>query len=165
MTRPPRRRSQNVIDGQMLARAWGLLGGVSAAVVMAGFLVTLIAGGWHPGDPVGPGSPLHHTWQQATTMTFLGIVACQIGTALAARTNTASLRSIGVTSNRLLLWGIAFEIAFAAAVVGLPPLQRVFGTAVPTAWQLALLVPFPVLVWGVDELWRLHLRRRAAARS
>ena len=39
-------------------------------------------------------------------MTFAGIVACQIGTALAARTERASLRSVGFFSNPLLLWAI-----------------------------------------------------------
>ena len=57
-------------------------------------------------------------------MTFAGIVACQIGTAIAARTERVSLRSIGFFSNRLLLWGIASEIAFTAALVYAPPLQR-----------------------------------------
>ncbi|MEU7875895.1 cation-translocating P-type ATPase C-terminal domain-containing protein [Dactylosporangium sp. NPDC049140] len=92
-------------------------------------------------------------------MTFLGIVACQIGTAFAARTQTASLRRVGVFSNRLLLWGVAFELAFAAAVVWLPRLQGIFGTTPPTIDQLALLLPFPVLVWGVDELRRAWMRR------
>ena len=160
MTRPPRRRSDNVIDGRMLWRAWGLLGGLSALLVLGGFFLTLFAGGWHPGDPVGEGAPLHHLWVQATTMSFLGIVACQIGTAFASRTQYASLRSIGVLSNRLLLWGIAFELAFAAAVVALPPLQHVFGTAVPPASHLAVLAAFPVVVWGADELWRWRQRRR-----
>ena len=31
--------------------------------------------GWSPGDPTGEGDPLHHAYQQATTMTFLGMVA------------------------------------------------------------------------------------------
>ena len=161
MERPPRPRSQSVIQGRMLFRAWGLLGGVSAVLVLIGFFSTLLAGGWQLGDPTGPGSPLHHTWQQATTVTFLGIVACQIGTAFAARTERAPLRAVGVASNRLLLYGIAFELLFAAAVVALPPLQKVFGTAVPGPDQLALLLPFPVIVWGADELWRARLRHRS----
>ena len=53
-------------------------------------------------------------------MTFLGIVACQIGTAFAARTERAALRSIGVLTNPMLLWGIAFELAFAGAVIYVP---------------------------------------------
>jgi magnesium-transporting ATPase (P-type) len=149
----------------MLARAWGLLGGVSAILVLAAFFITLQGGGWHLGAETGPGTALHHTWQQATTMTFLGIVVCQIGTAFASRTQLASLRTIGVSSNKLLLWGIAFEVVFAAVVVFLPPLQQIFGTASPSAAQLALLLPFPFIVWGADELWRWNLRRLSTARE
>ena len=159
MDRPPRPRTQSVVSTGMLLRAWGLLGGVSAVLVLLGFFLTLQAGGWYLGADTGAGTALHYTWQQATTMTFLGIVACQIGTAFAARTDRASLRSIGLTSNRLLLWGVAFEVVFAAAVVGLPPLRDVFGTAVPEPAQLVLLIPFPIVVWGVDELWRAWRRR------
>ena len=158
MRRPPRKRSESVIEGAMLARAWGLLGGVSALLVTALFLTTLTHGGWAPGANVAAG-PLHQVWRQATTMTFLGIVACQIGTATAARTQRASLAQIGVGTNRLLLGGIAFEVAFAAAVVLLPPLQGVFGTATPQPWQLLALVPLPGLVWATDELWRWSRRR------
>jgi magnesium-transporting ATPase (P-type) len=158
MARPPRERTQNVIDASMLTRAWGLLGGISAVLVMGVFLLTLQQGGWRLGDDVSVG-PLNHVWQQATTMSFLGIVACQVGTAVAARTQHASLRQVGVLSNRLLLWGIAYEIVFAAALVTLPPLQAVFGTATPEAWQVLVILPFPVLVWGADELWRWNARR------
>ena len=52
--------------------------------------------------------------------TFAGIVACQIGTAFAARTDHASLRTVGLFTNPLLLCGIAFEVVFTAAVVWLP---------------------------------------------
>jgi len=124
---------------------------------MALFLLTLHIGGWTFGADTSTGE-LHHTWQQATTMTFLGIVACQIGTAMAARTSRSSLIRIGLTTNPMLLWGIAFEIVFAAAVVVLPPLQSVFGTAVPQLWLLALLIPLPVIVWGCDEAFRWWLR-------
>ena len=87
-------------------------------------------------------------------------MACQIGTAMAARTQHASLLQVGVFTNRLLLWGIAYEIVFAAAVVIVPPLQGVFGTATPDLWQVLFILPFPVMVWGVDELWRWNTRRR-----
>jgi magnesium-transporting ATPase (P-type) len=164
MARPPRARTQNVIDVAMLGRAWGLLGGVSALLVMLVFLVTLVDGGWHLGDDVGSG-PLHHVWQQATTMSFLGIVACQIGTAMAARTQHASLRQVGIWTNPLLLWGIAYEVVFAAVLVTVEPLQTVFGTATPELWQVGFVLPFPFLVWGVDELWRWNARRRSRARG
>ena len=93
--------------------------------------------------------------------TFLGIVACQVGVAFAARTERSSLRSVGLLSNRLLLWGIAFEIAFASALVWVPFLQPVFGTAPPPAELLPMLLAFPLVVWGVDALVR-SARRPAA---
>ncbi len=159
MERPPRTRGESIIRPAMLVRAWLFLGPLSAALAMGGFFFVLTRAGWHPGDPTGVGTPLHHAYLQATTMTFLGIVVCQIGTAFAARTERVSLRSIGVFTNPLLLQGIAFELAVAAAVVFLPPLQDVFHTAVPDPAALALLIPFPFIVWGADET-RRYLRRR-----
>ncbi|GIF45070.1 cation-translocating P-type ATPase [Actinoplanes xinjiangensis] len=160
MDRPPRPRRTGVIDRKLLLRAWLLLGGVSAVLVMGGYLYTLMRAGWHLGDPTGPGTALHQAYLQATTMTFAGIVACQIGTAFAARTDRASLFTVGVFSNRLLLWGILFELVFTAAVIYTPWLQDIFGTAALSATQLAIVAPFPFIVWGVDEAARWVARRR-----
>ena len=162
---PPRPRARGIIDGPMLARAWGWLGLVEAALVTGGFFYVLYSAGWSPGEPTGPGSPLHAAYLAATTMTFAGITACQIGTAFATRTSRASLREIGLFSNRLLLWGILFELIFTAAVIYLPPLQAVFGTNALEVRQLALLSLFPLLVWGTDELRRWAGRRREASGS
>ncbi|MGN6609674.1 MAG: cation-translocating P-type ATPase [Jatrophihabitans sp.] len=159
MRRRPRPRREHLITPRLLARAWLLMGTVSAALTMSLFLAVLVAGGWHPGAAMGAGSTLHHVWRQATTTTFAAIVACQVGTAFAARTERASLRSIGVVSNRLLLLGIGFELLFAAVVVWLPPAQRLVGTASPPSWAVAALLPLPVIVWGVDELQRAARRR------
>ena len=101
----------------------------------------------------------------ATTMTFAGITACQVGTAMAARTSHASLREIGLFTNPLLLGGIAFELVFAAALIYLPLLQGIFHTAALGMPELALLTTFPVLVWGSDELRRALNRRRARERA
>lgn len=165
MQRPPRARNESVVQPAMLLRAWLFLGVICAALAMTGFFAVLLAAGWHPGDPTGVGTPLHHTYLQATTMTFVGIVAGQIGTAFAARTDRVSLRSIGVLSNPLLLWGIAFEIALTAAIVYVPSIQHLLGTAALEPWMLALVAPFPVIVWGADELRRLVIRRRETARE
>ncbi|WP_354637208.1 cation-translocating P-type ATPase [Kitasatospora camelliae] len=163
MDRPPRPRDERVIRGAMLARSWGFLGLISAILIMGGYFLTLTSGGWHPGDPTGAGTALHLTYQQATTVAWLGIVFCQIGTAFAARTEHASLRAIGVLSNPQLLGGIAFSLAFAATIVYVPALHRLFGTAALTPAQLAIVVPFPFVVWGADELRRALVRSRTAA--
>jgi magnesium-transporting ATPase (P-type) len=163
MDRPPRPRTQGVISRAMLARAWGFLGLISATLVMAGFFLTLRHAGWHPGAATGPGTPLNRGYRQATTVAWLGIVACQIGTAFAVRTDHASLRSAGVFSNRFLLGGIAFSLAFAALLVYVPVLHAVFGTAALTPAQLATVAPYPFIVWGADETRRLLIRRRLAS--
>jgi magnesium-transporting ATPase (P-type) len=161
MSQPPRRRSENIITPRMLLRAWLFLGVISAALSMAGFFWVLHRAGWHAGDPTGAGHPLHHAYEQATTMTFLGMVMGQIGTAFAARTDRASLRSVGVLSNRLLLWGILFELALAALLIYAPPFQDLLGTAALSPEMLLFTVPFPLIVWGADELRRWLIRRRA----
>jgi magnesium-transporting ATPase (P-type) len=159
MSRPPRARSEGVITAPMLYRAWVFLGLIEAALVLAGFFYVLVQAGWSPGDDVASGSPLNGAYLQATTMTFAGIVACQVGTAFAARTERASLRSIGVFSNRMLLWGIASELVFLAALVYVPFLQEVFGTAALGPVEIAMLTTFPFIVWGADEVRRYLVRQ------
>jgi len=161
MRRAPRSRSEGVIRGPMLVRAWLFLGLLVAALSLGGFFYVLSDAGWHPGDPVGAGHPLHHAYLQATTMSFLGMIAGQIGTAFAVRTRRASLRSIGVFSNRYLIAAIVVELLVAALCVYAPPLQSLLGTAGLPARYLALLAPYPLLVWGADELRRYVLRRSA----
>ena len=128
--------------------------------MLGGFFYVLWEAGWSSGYDVSAGAPLHDPYVTATTMTFAGIVACQIGTAFAARTDRASLRSIGVFSNPMLLWGIASEIAFLAAIVYVPFLQPIFHTAPLGVTELAILATFPLIVWGSDELRRYLVRRR-----
>jgi magnesium-transporting ATPase (P-type) len=159
MSRPPRPRREGVIVRSMLMRSWGFLGVISAVLVMAGFFIVLHDGGWHLDAATGVTSPLHHVYQQATTVAWLGIVACQIGTAFAVRTERASLWTVGVFTNQLLLGGIAVELAFAMTLVYMPALHHVFGTAALAPSQLLVLVPYPFVVWGADELRRAVMRR------
>ena len=69
-------------------------------------------------------------YQQATAMTFLGMIAGQVGTAFAARTQRASLWSVGLFTNRYLLAGIAAEIVLAGLFVYPPPMQALLGRGV-----------------------------------
>ncbi len=165
MQRPPRHRSENVIQGPLLLRAWLFLGVLVSALSIAGFFYVLDRAGWHAGDPVGAGHPLHHAYLQATTMTFLGMIAGQIGTAFAVRTRRASLRSVGVFSNPYLLYAIGAEIALAAVFVYAPPLQSLLGTAALPLRDLVVLLPYPFVVWGADELRRYLLRGAASRRD
>jgi calcium-translocating P-type ATPase len=165
MDRPPRPSAEGIIRRPMLLRAWLFLGLIAACLQMGAFFYVLLRAGWHPGAATGPGSPLHHAYQQATTMTFLSMVVAQIGTAFAARTEHASLRSVGLFSNPLLLAGIAAELALAAAIIYVPALQHLLGTAALPAPLLLITLPFPFIVWGADEIRRYLLRRRGTVRT
>jgi calcium-translocating P-type ATPase len=160
MQHKPRPRAEGVIQPPMLYRAWVFLGLIEAALVLGGFFCVLWQAGWTAGADVSSGSPLDDAYVEATTMTFAGIVTCQVGTAFAARTDRASLRTIGAFSNPMLLFGIAFELVFAAALIYVPVLQPIFHTAPLGTTELALLATFPPIVWGADELRRYVLRRR-----
>jgi magnesium-transporting ATPase (P-type) len=102
-------------------------------------------------------------------MTFLGMIFGQIGTAFAVRTQRASLRSVGVFSNRYLLLAVAAELVVAAVLVFAPPFQALLGTAALAARYLLLLLPYPLIVWSADELRKYLIRRHtpflASARS
>ncbi|MGZ4245081.1 MAG: cation-translocating P-type ATPase [Solirubrobacteraceae bacterium] len=162
MDRSPRPREAGIISRAMLSRAWLRLGLLEALLVMAGYFLVLLTAGWSPGDHTGPGTPLHHAYLEATTMTWAGIVACQMGAAFAVRTSYASLREVGVFSNPHLLRGVAFAVAFAALIVYVPPVQSIFQTVALPPRDLAVLACFPFIVWGSDELWRWWQRRRHA---
>ncbi len=159
MERPPRPRSEGVIQAPMLLRSWLFLGVMVSSLSLAGFFFVLDRAGWHMGDPVAAGDPLHHAYLQATTMTFMGMIAGQIGTAFAVRTRRASLFSIGVFSNRYLLLAIVAELMLAAVFIYTPVFQSLLGTAALPLGDLAFLVPYPFIVWGADELRRWLVRR------
>jgi magnesium-transporting ATPase (P-type) len=143
----------------MLLRAWLFLGLIAAALQMGAFVYVLTREGWRPGVSVALGAPMHLASLRATTMTFLAMVMGQIGTAFAARTEHASLRSVGVFSNRFLLWGILFELSLTAMIIYLPPLQRLLQTAALPPEMLLIPLPFPFIIWGADEVRRYLVRR------
>lgn len=63
-------------------------------------------------------------------------------------------------SNKFLLGGIAFSLAFAALLVYVPVLHAIFGTAALSPAQLATVAPYPFIVWGADETRRMIVRHR-----
>ena len=163
MDRPPRPRQSGIISGSMLARAWLRLGALEALLVLGGFFFVMLTGGWRSGVATGAGSALHHLYRQATTMTWAGIVTCQMGAAFAVRSTSESTRRIGLFTNPHLLRGVAFALAFAALIIYAPPLQTVFRTAALGPRDVAILIAFAPTVWASDELWRWARRRRSDA--
>ncbi len=157
MSRPPRKRGERLLSGGALVRGYGFLGGMAAAVVLSAFFLFLSSHGWSWGQPAAPTKEIG---LQATTIVFLGIVLMQVGNAFACRTERVSVFRIGLFGNRFLLWGIAFEVVFAAVLIYLPLLQPLFGTAaIGAGWWLYLVAFIPV-IFLAEEARKAVIRRR-----
>lgn len=157
MARPPRRRGEGLLSRGVMVRGYLVLGLTSAAAVLGTYFLFLISRGWHWGQA---SAPTPRDAAAATTIVFLGIVLMQVANAFACRTERVSAFRTGLFGNRFLLWGIAFELALAAAVVYLPFMQPVFGTAAigPVWW--GVLAAFLPVIFLIDEARKLLARAR-----
>jgi sodium/potassium-transporting ATPase subunit alpha len=83
------------------------------------------------------------------------------------RSERLSLLRTGVLGNRLLLAGVALELALLLAIVNLPFAQRVFGTHPLPAAVWALLPALAGALLVLEELRKAIARRtlRRAARA
>ncbi|MEZ5120324.1 MAG: cation-transporting P-type ATPase [Solirubrobacterales bacterium] len=162
MTHPPRPRGEHLLNRAVLGRVFGWIGPLEGLAAMASFLFAFVLAGWRPWEALPDSGTLYRT---ATTMTMAGIVMAQVGAGLAWRTNRLSLRRVGLLSNRLLLAGIAVEIAMIALLAYVPGLDDVFHTAALDVWHWLFLLLWPPLVVGAEEARKAVLRRRARSVS
>jgi magnesium-transporting ATPase (P-type) len=158
MARPPRSRSEHLLDRPTFGRIAGI-GSLEGVAAMASFLFAYTLAGWRPWEALAGTGDLY---REATTMTMAGIVFAQIGAGMAWRTTRQSVRTIGLLSNRMLLAGIAVEIAMVALLAYTPGLDQIFHTSdlSPREWLFLLL--WPPLVLGAEELRKAVVRRRRA---
>jgi magnesium-transporting ATPase (P-type) len=161
MRRPPRARSARSLDRWVLARAFGFLGPLEAAVSLA--LVPIGAAiflDWRP-----PGQPFPDAGASLaleSTLVFVAIVAMQMANAFECRSTRSSLWSIGPLSNRLLVGAVAVEGLALLAFVYLPPLRHALGqTALaPLEWIPVLIAPW-LLIAG-EETRKVVARGRGS---
>ena len=158
MERPPRPRTQRLLSRSRLAHAYGFLGVAEAVLSMAGFFWVYWQSGWRPGLPMAGDGALY---TRATTMTFAGIVAAQVGNVFACRTRHESVFRAGLFSNKLVLLGIAAELLLVLAMIHVAPLARVFGLTPLHTGEWGLLLLYPPAMLGLEEGRKWLLRRRA----
>ena len=85
-------------------------------------------------------------------MVFFGIVVMQIANVFACRSERHSAFKIGFFSNKLILWGIAFELVLAAVLIYVPFCQNIFNT-IGIGWKdWAFLFIFMLGIFGLEEL-------------
>ncbi|MBJ7456471.1 MAG: cation-transporting P-type ATPase, partial [Thermoleophilia bacterium] len=160
MSRPPRPRSDRLLDRSVLGRVFGWIGPLEGLAAMSAFLFAYALSGWRPWEALDDAGPLYI---EATTMTMAGIVMAQIGAGFGWRTNRQPVTAVGLFSNRLLLIGIAVEVAMVAVLAYTPGLQDVFHTAGLGPWHWLFLLAWPPVVLGAEEARKAVVRRRARA--
>lgn len=149
MKQPPRSRSERLLSGALLARAYLFLGIMQAAASMCAYAFVLHRGGWQYGQTMAALDPLY---LKATTACLSAIVVMQVANVFLCRDNRLSLFSRGITANRLILAGVAAEIAIIMVIVYTPWGNAVFNTAPldPRVWLYIL--PFAIAMVAIEEI-------------
>lgn len=140
MDRPPRKLSEHLITGQLLTRAYLILGPVQSLAAMSAFYFYYwtngYAGQWLNLPASGP------VYKAATTMALAAVVFSQIGNLFAQRASRQSIFKTPLFNNKLVWYGILSELILILAMVYVPFMQRFIGTG-----------PFEAKYWLFHLLW------------
>ncbi len=99
--------------------------------------------------------------EHAQTMAFTVLTFAQFANVIAVRSETESVWRLGFGSNRFLLLTLGASVALHLAIVYVPALQLVFGTAALSPSALLLAVGLATLVFVAVEAEKAIVRRRA----
>ena len=156
MKRPPRPKSEHLLTRGVLVRAYLFLGLFEALAGMSAYFYVMHTGGWSWPQTLPPDSLLY---LQATTACLAGIIATQIANVFTCRSTTLSITTLGFFSNRLVLVGIAAELALTGFIIYTPPGNAIFGCAPIDITIWLLLIPFALLLLAADETRKYFVRR------
>lgn len=164
MERPPRSRSQPLVDNKLLQRSFLWLGLLEAALC---FFAFYFINNWLDVPFLQSlhaliFSNLPHTAQYdlAITVYYAGVVMAQVGNAFACRTERNRGRSLGWFNNPALLRGIVIELAILFSLIYFRPLASLFEhLAIPPVIWIGLIL-FPMIIYGLDWLRKWFVRWR-----
>ena len=159
MTQMPRKRGERLLTQAILIRSYLVVGLLETAAGFFAFFVVLYQAGWVWGQAI-PESDL--AYKTAVTAYFAAIVICQIVNVMICRAHLQSIFSKRFFSNPVIWLGIGIELALVFALSEIEFLQEVFGTA-PIGWfEIALGMPFALVLLLADEYRRGLLRSENA---
>jgi magnesium-transporting ATPase (P-type) len=170
MNRPPRKRSQPLLDRELMVRAVFFLGGIQTILCYIGFFAVYALHGYTDFLHLSRVDRLPYearlmtpegtVYVLATTVFSAGVVMAQIGNAFASRTIWAKVRQIGFFSNPPLLLAIQIEVAIILALIYVPPLAVLFEhLPLPPVYWLGL-ATFAPIVYFLDWVRKRIARRR-----
>ncbi|MER2998432.1 cation-translocating P-type ATPase [Pontibacter populi] len=157
MKEKPRDPSESFFAGGDGGRA--VFGGILiGALTIFAFWYGYYEHGYSPFDKSVP----TETLQNARTMAFLTLVACQLYYALALRSPIKSIFQVGVFTNLYLIGAIGLGLILQLLLVSIPFTQDAFRLSMPdrNGWITVVLLGLVPLL--VNELYKLILRARQA---
>ena len=139
MDRPPRSANESVFGG-----------GTAAFIGIFGTLMSIVAlavgfGLWSAGED---------HWQ---SVLFTGLIFAQLGLALEIRSDKAPVWQ-DFWGNRAMLGAVALGLTAHVAIIYVPFLQRVFGTAPLSLGEWGMALAGTLVVMAGVELWKWRLR-------
>lgn len=162
MLRPPRPRMERLLSWGTLLRAYLFLGVLEATAAMAAFFFVLHGSGWQFGSALGNHD---HLYLQATTACLSAIIAMQVVNVFLCRHPAMSSFSRGYRKNRLIWYGIIFELLLLLLIDYTPWGNALFGTAPLGAEVWLFIIAFMPAMLLAEELRKAVVRRMAGSNS
>lgn len=155
MKEKPRSPEESFFAGGGGMRAVGggiMIGGLTILAFWFGYYEH----GYSPFDDAVPTDTL----ENARTLAFMTLVACQLFYSLAMRNPTKSIFQVGLFSNMYLIGAIALGLTLQLVVIGIPFMQNAFNLRMLDfqGWVMVLLLGLVPLL--VNELFKVFLRAR-----
>ncbi len=150
MKRSPRSPREPVIDRDM-AIGIGVVGLVDAVAILTLFSLALQR---YPGH-----------LEAATTIAFVALCTSELIRAFTARSEYHSVFSIGVFSNRWMVWAVGASFLLVLMVVYVPFFRPFFDTVPLSANDWLLMAPFFFASPFAMELLKVYFRKRAKSQA
>ena len=155
MERPPRSQKEPLLNTRLLALALLWFGTMESIASMSAYFFMNWQHGW-PSVPLA--QPGTEVYGMATAITLAGVVATQVGSAFACRTDRISIFKIGFTTNRMVLYGIAGELILLLLLVYIPFFQEIFSTGPLALTDWVYVFAWTPVIFLADELRKSFLR-------
>jgi magnesium-transporting ATPase (P-type) len=169
MSRPPRPRSQPLLDRGLLTRAFWL-GLIEAALCFTGFLLVFILSGhthriglpflsqvtaW---IPFHLSMPFEHALLLAGTVYHAGVVTAQVGNVLACRSDRTRSSLLGWLSNPYLWLGIIIELIVIVSLIHIPALAKLFNHVPLPGWMWLGLALYAPVLYSIEWIRKALVR-------
>ncbi|MDE2378312.1 cation-transporting P-type ATPase [Bradyrhizobium sp.] len=156
MALPPRSQAEPLLNARLAVRAYLFLGLIEAVGAMAAFFLVLRSGGWQWGQALSSADPLY---LRATTACLSAIIILQIVNVFICRSSVRSVFAMSPFDNRLILIGIAFEIALLIAFNYTALGNVLLQTASVSAAFWVLIGPAALSMLAAEEIRKWLVRR------